>query len=171
MAPAPNRPIIVTALFGQDDFAWLEGLRRLHYPAERNQVPAHLTLLSHLPPGIERELDRRLAGIAQAPPPRARVAGILDLDGGTAFRVESEELEDIRAELADAFHGLLTPQDASAWRPHVTIQNKVEQRVARQLQATLRSRFQPRPLAIRALASWSYAGGPWLPLKTHAFRS
>lgn len=171
MAPAPNRPIIVTAVFGQDDFAWLEGLRRLHYPAGRNQVPAHLTLFSHLPPGIERELDQRLAGITRAPPPRALIAGILDLDGGTAFRVDSEDLENIRAELGEALHGLLTPQDSSPWRPHVTIQNKVDRRKARQLQAELRSRFQPRPLAIRGLASWSYAGGPWLPLKSHVFRS
>lgn len=169
--PIPNCPIIVTALFGQDDFAWLEGLRRLHYPAGRNQVPAHLTLFSHLPPSIERELDRRLAEIAATAPPRARIAGIIDLDGGSAFRVDSGDLEDIRAELADAFHGLLTPQDMSAWRPHVTIQNKVEPRVARQLQAALRSRFRPRPLSISALASWSYAGGPWLPIKTHAFRN
>jgi len=33
-------PLIVTADFAPDDFAWLEGLRRRHYPAERNRVPA-----------------------------------------------------------------------------------------------------------------------------------
>jgi hypothetical protein len=170
MTPAPNRPIIVTALFGQDDFAWLEGLRRTHYPAERNRVPAHLTLFSHLPPGIERELAQRLAEITDTPPPRARISGILDLDGGTAFLVDSEELEEMRSELAFAFHGLLTPQDGADWRPHVTIQNKVDRREARELQTTLRRRFQPQPLSIKGLASWSYDEGSWLPLKSHAFR-
>jgi hypothetical protein len=163
-------PIIVTALFGESDFAWLEGLRRTHYPAERNQVPAHLTLFHHLPPSVEGELSDRLAGYAKGPAPRARLAGVIDLGEGTAFRVESIELEDIRGDLADALAGLLTPQDQAPWRPHVTIQNKVEPREARRLQTQLRASFQARPLAIRGLASWRYLGGPWEPLKRHMFR-
>ena len=76
----------------------------------------------------------------------------------------------MRAELADAFRGLLIPQDMAPWRPHVTIQNKVEPREARRLQQQLRAMFEPRPLAIRGLASWRYLGGPWEPIRTHAFR-
>jgi hypothetical protein len=160
----------VTALFAEPDFAWLQGLRRTHYPAERNQVPAHLTLFRHLPPSVERELDTRLAALTGAPPLWARVAGVIDLDGGTAFRVDSEELEDVRAELADAFHGLLTPQDSASWQPHVTIQNKVERRAAKELQERLRASFRPRPLAIHGLATWRYLGGPWDLLKRYPFR-
>lgn len=163
-------PLIVTATFGDGDNGWLQELRRTHYPAELNRVPAHLTLFHHLPPGIEGELGRRLAVFAAAPPPRATIAGIIDLGGGTAFRVESEALEDIRADLAGAFRGLLTPQDQAPWRPHVTIQNKVEPREAKRLQQQLRAGFTRRPLAIRALASWRYLDGPWAPLKTHVFR-
>ena len=33
-----------------------------------------------------------------------------------------------------------------------------------------RATFEPRPLAIRALASWRYLDGPWEPLKAHPFR-
>jgi hypothetical protein len=95
---------------------------------------------------------------------------VLDLGAGTALRVESEELEDMRNDLAEAFHGLLTPQDGSPWRPHITIQNKVEPREARNLQQQLRATFQPRPLAIRGLASWRYLGGPWEPIRIHVFR-
>jgi 2'-5' RNA ligase len=163
-------PIIVTALFGDGDNGWLQQLRRSHYPPERNRVPAHLTLFRQLPPSLEAELARRLAAAAAAPPPRATIAGIVDLGEGTALRVESEDLAAIRAELADAFHGLLTPQDLSPFRPHVTIQNKVEARDAKNLQQQLRASFAPRPLAIRALASWRYRDGPWEPLKVHAFR-
>ncbi|HEU5286581.1 MAG TPA: 2'-5' RNA ligase family protein, partial [Sphingomicrobium sp.] len=36
--------LIVTAELGAEDFAWLDALRRRHYPPERNRVPAHLTL-------------------------------------------------------------------------------------------------------------------------------
>ena len=89
---------------------------------------------------------------------------------GTAYRVESEELEAIREEIADAFHGLLIPQDQARWRPHITIQNKVEPREAKALQQRLRATFEPRPLTIRALASWRYRDGPWEPMRTHSFR-
>ncbi len=133
-------------------------------------MPAHLTLFRHLPPSLEAELGRRLAAHAAAPPPRARIAGVIDLGEGTALRVESEELEDIRHDLADAFCGMLTPQDMAPWRPHITIQNKVEPKEARRLQQQLRATFQPRPLAIRGLASWRYMGGPWEPIRTHVFR-
>jgi hypothetical protein len=164
-------PIIVTALFGDGDNGWLQELRRAHYPPERNRVPAHLTLFRHLPPAIENELSRRLAAQAAGPPPRAEIAGVVDLGGGTALRVESAALEDLRADLAAAFHGLLTPQDQAPWRPHVTIQNKVEAREARRVQQQLRAGFQRRPLAIKGLASWRYAeDGRWDPIRTHVFR-
>jgi 2'-5' RNA ligase superfamily len=133
-------------------------------------VPAHLTLFRHLPPSLEAELKQRLSVYTATPPPRAILAGVIDLGEGTAFRVESEELEDIRYDLAEAFRGMLTPQDMAPWRPHVTIQNKVEPREARRLQAELRATFQPRPLDISGLASWRYLGGPWEPIRTHAFR-
>lgn len=145
-------------------------MRRTHYPPERNRVSAHLTLFHHLPPSIEAELSRRLAGYAAAPPPRAWLAGVIDLGEGTAFRVESEALEDIRYDLAEAFRGLLTPQDQAPWRPHITIQNKVEPREARRLQQQLRATFQLRPLAIKGLASWHYLGGPWEAIRKHSFR-
>ena len=163
-------PIVVTALFGPGDDGWLQQLRREHYPAERNRVPAHLTLFRQLPPGAEAELAARLARAAAAPPPRATLAGIMDLGEGTALRVESEALEAIRAELAEALHGLLIPQDQAPWRPHITVQNKVARREARALQQRLRAGFEPRPLAIRALAAWRYLGGPWEPIRTYPFR-
>ena len=163
-------PIIVTALFAPGDDGWIQQLRQQHYPAERNQVPAHLTLFHHLPPSVGPELSARLASATAAPPPRAEIAGIMDLGAGTALRVESDDLEVIREIIADGFHGMLTPQDMAPWHPHITIQNKVEPRRARRLQQELQASFEPRPLAIRALASWRYLGGPWEPIKTHAFR-
>jgi hypothetical protein len=133
-------------------------------------VPAHLTLFHHLPPGVEAELGRRLGALSAFAAPRATIAGVIDLGGGTALRVESEDLAEMRAELAAAFHGLLTPQDSAPWRPHVTIQNKVEPKEARALQQRLRATFSPRPLSIRGLAAWHYRGGPWEPIRTYVFR-
>lgn len=171
MTPAfAGGPIIVTATFGDGDNGWLQELRRTHYPPERNRVPAHLTLFRQLPPSLAPELATRLARATASPPPRAELVGVIDLGEGTALRIESAELAGIRADLAEALHGLLTPQDLAPWRPHITIQNKVARREAKRLQQQLRATFEPRPLAIRALASWRYLGGPWEPLRTHAFR-
>lgn len=163
-------PLIVTALFASGDDGWLQELRRAHYPPELNRVPAHLTLLRHLTPSLEAELSDRLAAATNASPPAADIVGVMDLGEGTALLVESAALADIRHSLADAFHGLLTPQDQTPWRAHVTIQNKVWPREARRLQQQLRATFTPRPLAIRALASWRYLDGRWKPIKTHPFR-
>jgi 2'-5' RNA ligase superfamily protein len=162
-------PIIVTATFGDGDNGWLQALRRTHYPPERNRVPAHLTLFRQLPPSLEGELATRLARAAAAPPPRATIAGIMDLGEGTALRIESAALDALRADLADALQGVLTPQDRT-WSAHVTIQNKVAPREARALQQQLGAAFAPRPLAIGGLAAWRYLGGPWEPIREWAFR-
>ncbi|WP_349356528.1 2'-5' RNA ligase family protein [Sphingosinicella terrae] len=157
-------------MFGPGDDGWIQQMRREHYPADLNRVPAHLTLFRQLPPSAEGELSARLAQVAAAPPPRAAIAGIVDLGGGTALRVVSDALEAIHAELAETLHGLLTPQDQAPWRPHVTVQNKVEPRLARQLQQQLRATFEPRPLAVRALATWRYRDGPWDKVRDYPFR-
>ena len=107
---------------------------------------------------------------AATPAPEAAIAGIIDLGEGTALRVESEGLEDIRHDLALALRGLLTPQDMAPWRPHVTVQNKVEPKEAKRLQARLRAGFERRPLAIKGLALWRYLDGPWEPVKQFVFR-
>lgn len=162
--------LIVTAELGPVDFAWLEALRRRHYPAERNRVPAHLTMFHALPPSAEAEVRSRLAQAAAAVPPSAIIAGLMDLGGGVAFRIVSDQLDALREALAEGFHGLLGAQDSGGWRPHVTIQNKVAPRLARTLKAELERGFQPRPLAIAGLGLHRYADGAWEGLATYRFR-
>ena len=162
--------LIVTAELGRDDFAWLEGLRRAHYPPERNRVPAHLTMFHTLPPSAENEVRRSLARLAAEKPPIARIDGLMNLGGRAAFRVVSDDLDRIRDALAAELHGLLSAQDAGGWRPHVTIQNKVAPKVARALIESLESRFVPRPLKIGGLALHRYLDGPWEKLAAYAFR-
>lgn len=162
--------LVVTADFRPDDFAWLEGLRRAHYPPERNQLPVHLTMFHALPPSAEDEARHQLSIHANRPAPRATIAGLMDLGGGVAFRVVSDELDSIRGDIADHFHGMLTAQDSSGWRPHVTIQNKVAPRLARALIAELESGFRPRPLGIAGLSLHRYLGGPWERLASYRFR-
>ena len=163
-------PVIVSALFGAEDFAWLEGLRRAHFPPERNVLPAHLTLFHHLPPSIEPELRRRLGDATRSDRPRAMASGLLNLGRGVAIRIETPSLQALRADLAEAFTGLLTPQDSAGWRPHVTIQNKVRPAEARALLSELGESFRPRAVEIHGLAAWWYRDGPWELISRHAFR-
>jgi hypothetical protein len=161
--------LIVTAELAPADFAWLDALRRRHFPLERNQLPAHLTMIHALPPSAESEVRRELGRQAAAPAPRATLAGLMNLGTGVAFRIVSDDLEAIRADLADHCHGLLSAQDIG-WRPHVTIQNKVQPSVARALLVDLEKDFRPRPLGISGLALHRYLGGPWEPLARFPFR-
>jgi 2'-5' RNA ligase len=163
-------PIIVTAMLGASDFAWAERLRQTHYPPDRNRVPAHLTLFHHLPPSVADELREQLKVETRAPPPPAQLSGLQHLGQGVAYRIESPSLVAIRERLADHFTGLLIPQDQAHWRPHITIQNKVEPKVAKALIAELERSFMAAPLRIVGLASWWYRSGPWEALSEHRFR-
>lgn len=163
-------PLIVTAELGPADFGWLDGQRRAHFPPERNQLAAHLTMFHALPPSLEDEVRRYLKVMTGGPPPQATAAGLMNLGGGVAYRVLSPELESIRENIAGHVHGSLTAQDAGGWRPHVTIQNKVPASEAQALFNLLIKDFRPRPLAIHGLALHRYLGGPWEPLGRFAFR-
>jgi hypothetical protein len=123
-----------------------------------------------VPPSAEQEIKARLAETAAGPSPAAMITGVIDLVGGIAMRVVSDDLDAIRDELADALHGLLGAQDRSGWRPHVTIQNKVEPGVSRRLSQSLERNFQPRPLRIAGLGLHRYLGGPWETLRVYPFR-
>jgi len=162
--------LIITAELGQVDFSWIEGLRRANYPPERNHVPAHLTMFHALPPSSETELRARLGRIVCRPPPSTTIAGLMDLGGGVAFRIVSPGLDEIRDELGEHLHGLLGAQDSGGWRPHITIQNKVPAKHARDLIERLEAQFRPRSLAISGLGVHRYLDGPWERIATYAFR-
>ncbi|UZK66481.1 2'-5' RNA ligase family protein [Sphingomonas sp. M1-B02] len=160
----------MTALFGRQDHAWFNALRREHYPPERNVIDAHLTLFHQLPPSAADELKRRLSAATRGVrAPRVRVTGLMSLGRGVAYRIDSPELEAIRAELAEAFAGLLSAQDSGRWRPHVTVQNKVTPVLAKTVLAALSRDFEPREVEIAGLASWWYRGGPWDSNSRHMF--
>lgn len=163
-------PIIVAAMFGKDDFVFLDRMRRQFYPSDRNIIAAHLTLFHHLPPSTSEELKYRLnAETHGVKAPRARLNRLMSLGRGVAFGIESPDLENIRDRLAEGFSGLLMPQDQQAWRPHVTIQNKVSPFEAKTLIESLSADFKPRSLKIAGLASYYYRGGPWELLSSHKF--
>ena len=58
-------PFIVTAELPGEIFSWVDGLRRAHFPPERNHLSAHVTLFHALPPWVEAEAFRDHGGSHQ----------------------------------------------------------------------------------------------------------
>lgn len=171
MTAPHHQPHILFAQFAAPVQGRLEGLRRAHYPPDRNRSPAHCTLF-HAVPGLGvAELGALLAEEARRlAPPHAVIDRVIDLDGGTALGVASAALIDLRAGLAERLHGLLIGADAHQARLHVTIQNKVERMVARRLQADLRGQWRPVETRVAAIALARVDPAGWVPAGRWAFR-
>lgn len=166
-----NRPIIVTAQMGNADQKWANRLRQEYFPPERNFLDAHISLFHHLPPQHLYEIIARLKGqAAEYARPRAMLSDVMLLGRGVAFRVDSDELSAMREQLADAFYGLLIPQDMQKPRLHITVQNKVDGKEARQLHQKLSDSFEARPIEITGLSAYYYDGGPWEEIGSYKFR-
>jgi 2'-5' RNA ligase len=155
-------PLLVTARIEPGPFDTLDRLRRQHFPAHLNKVPAHISLFHHLPGG---ELEtvvatatarcRHVRGQLHLQPVKARSLG-----RGVGFVYRSDQLGLLRAALANEWAPWLTPQDRQPFQPHVTIQNKVDPATARNLFEQLRHETPP-PCSIDGLTVWRYLGGPW----------
>lgn len=170
--PPRTPPLIVTATLPPDLQSWADRLRRAHFPVERNHLAAHVTLFHALPGQVEDEARRLLARLAASiAPVEANLASVMDLGGGTAFRIESPDMLALRDEIAEHFHGMLTAQDSHRPRLHVTVQNKVVRDTARSLQQVLAGEFQPRRFAFAGLALHRYLGGSWEALGQWTFRA
>lgn len=166
-----SAPLVVTAELPADLQSWADRLRRMHYPPERNQVPAHVTLFHALPPSSESELRDCLAAAARDHGPiPARLEGVMPFGRGTALGIASPEMLALWEDLAGRFHGLLTPADENPPRLHITIQNKVSLEEARALQAQIAPQVEPRAFRFAGLALHRYRGGPWEFVKRWSFR-
>jgi len=166
-----NAPLLVTADLPSDIFAWADGLRRAHFPPERNRLKAHVTLFHALPPSVYDELVRLLADLAAShAPPEARVSGLMNLGKGTALAIDSPGMVGLHGLIQDRVQGLMTPQDRQPLRLHITIQNKVTPQEARALQARLGPVLEPRAFRFRGLELFAYEEGLWRPLRRFPFR-
>ena len=163
-------PLILTALFDDVLHDRLEADRRAQFPAERNMIPAHLTLFHALPgddiDGVTSAVALEAAAMA---PPAARIAGLMKLGRGWAWQVEAPPLRAMHDRLRDAFAGRLTAQDDRRPKLHVTVQNKAAPAAVDAAGGRLRAAPPPPDGVVTALALWHYRGGPWERAATFAF--
>lgn len=160
-------PLVLTAVLDDAAQDWFDGLRRRHFPPERNHLPAHVTLFHALPGDEPAAVERALGEVTRRGPVTVAVTGVRLLGRGVAFTLASPEILAMRAEIARPFEGRLTAQDARKRDLHVTVQNKVDPAIARALHAELSAEFRPMTGNVVALALWRYRGGPWEPLSRH----
>jgi 2'-5' RNA ligase len=155
-------PFILTLGVDAEAQARFESLRRRHFPAKRNQVPAHISLFHALPAeeavAIRRLLAEAVGDTAAFP---LEVTDVMKLGRGVAYRVTAPALDALNARLRAAWLDWLTPQDAQPYRPHVVIQNKAEPAAARALYEELAAGFRPWTVRAERLLLWRYLGGPW----------
>lgn len=111
---------------------------------------------------------KTLAG--EVAPIPAELIGLMSLGGGTAIKLASPVMLDLRERIADRFHGMLTNQDQHSPRLHVTIQNKVTSKEAKALQAELEGTIVPRGFVFRGVGLFRYRGGPWESVREFIFR-
>lgn len=170
-----SNPFILTAALPPDVAAWADGLRKAHFPPERNHLHAHVTMFHSFAPSLLEELKSYLPRMAsEFAPPEGRISGVMDLGSGTAIRLDAPQLLTMRGQIADHFHGCLTDQDLHEPRPHITIQNKVTKQAARKLQAELKPMLEPwmdrGAFVFPAMELHRYLGGPWEHVKSFSFR-
>lgn len=165
------QPFILTAKLPEHIYLWADELRKEHFPPERNQLHAHVTMFHAFAPSLLEELKGFVPQIVREfAAPHAEITGLMDLGKGTAIRLRSPGLLNIRAIIAEHFHGTLTDQDLHEPRPHITIQNKVTKEEARALQASLAPQIEERSFAFPGLELHRYLGGPWEFVKGFPFR-
>lgn len=154
-------PLVVTLLLDDQAQQRFDREREELFPPGRTVVGAHVTLFHALPGALLDDVVRRVGEGAAREPFPVRVEGILDLGGGAAYRLRSEELDAMRGELAVEWAEHLTRQDSQPFRAHVTVQNKADRELALTTLATLRERFAPTTVTATGVAVWRYEGGPW----------
>ena len=148
--------------------ALFEAMRQRHFPTERNQVPAHLSLFHTLPQSPE--ILEILARAGQIEPFPLTVTGLRSLGKGVAYTLTAPPLLTLHRHLAEAFARHLTPQDRQKFQPHIVIQNKATVEAARNLLAQLQPAFTPFEIQALGLDLWHYRNGPWTHAQTFPFK-
>jgi hypothetical protein len=164
-----GQPLILTLQLEEPGLSFYEGLRRTYFPAERNFIPAHITLFHQLP-DVERSheiLRECAAGVARFSLVEPEVRSI---GRGVAVFFQSQSASVLHASLSAKFVDDLIAQDRQRFRPHVVVQNKVDGETARQTLLNLRSSSLVQ-LVAAGLTLWRYLGGPWEHVRDIPFSS
>jgi 2'-5' RNA ligase len=169
---APARPLILTLALPRRIEGQLDALRRAHYPALQNRVPAHLTLFRHLPgPSMPAVLAAIESEAAHTPRFPIDIGEACAWGESIVLPVQSPALQDLQTALSERLFPMLIPADRAAFRPHITLANHLDRQARNQSLERLKLAW-PRPLRAEAegLQLWRYDDGSWSLLVRRALR-
>ncbi len=156
-------PLILTLTLDAASQAFFDDLRRQYFPPKINYLSAHLTLFHALPGEEHAAIVAYLLKVAaeQPEPLLLQATGVKFMGRGVMYTLENPALPALHKRLQRQWEPWLSAQDKQGLRPHITVQNKVDPAVARQLHEELAAGFQPFIATGTGLALWAYKGGPW----------
>jgi 2'-5' RNA ligase len=170
MTHSPASPLILTLKLDPLTFEQVNTLRQQHFPADRNWIPAHITLFHALPGEQILSVSEKLQQVcAQTSPFQIHFPDLRFLGKGVALECSSVSLNQLQQNLAQSWTNWLTAQDRQRYRPHITIQNKVLPEQARQLYEQMKEVWQPLTGQGEGLLLWYYRSGPWKLAKEFPF--
>ncbi len=165
---SPN-PFILTLAIDDAASQFFNQQRQQYFPPDRNLLQAHLTLFHYLP-FTATELVEQLGSVSTKQAPfTIQITDVVSLGKGTAYKLESKELQLLHKNLQQLWKPLLKPQDLQKLWPHITIQNKVTPQQAKDLLQELKPSFQPFSFEATGLSLWEYLNGPWRFVETVNF--
>ncbi len=156
-----HSPLVITLDLDEATMARFQAERAELFPPHRTQVGAHLTLFHAVPGRLEAQVLQDVQTAADRPPFDVAVRKVISLGKGAAYLLEAPELTELHARLRQSWAAHLTPQDSQGFRPHVTVQNKVDPATARETVQRLQAALVPFIARAQALVVWRYIGGPW----------
>jgi 2'-5' RNA ligase len=164
-----ERPLVVTLRLDDAAQARFEALRTELFPPGRTAVGAHVTLFHALPAYLRADVEAELTRLAVTPSFPVHVTEVVALGRGVAFRLVAVEAQVLHRRMQERWRPHLTRQDDQPFRPHVTVQNKVDPQVARATLDRLRGSFRPETVSAQGFELWRYEGGPWTALRRWRF--
>ncbi|MFD2287049.1 2'-5' RNA ligase family protein [Pedobacter petrophilus] len=162
----PLKTYILTLKLDAENQAFFDEQRQLHFPPAINYLNAHLTLFHKLPD--EDYVIESLSTLVQQPF-QLEVTKPINIGNGVAYAIESKILSEMHRHLSNLFKNDLILQDRQGYRPHITIQNKVDSSLARALLVKIKENFTPFKVTATGLDLWYYLGGPWEHAKSFSF--
>ncbi len=167
--PVVSNPYILTLYINEGAAAFFNRQRQLYFPAVRNFLQAHLTLFHYLPlPSHEIVALVKLI-VTEIHSFTVHVIDVVSIGKGVAYKLESKELQLLHSRLQQLWKPGLKPQDTQKLWPHITIQNKVTPKQAKELLTKLRNEFEPFSFIAEGLSLWEYLDGPWRFVETIDF--
>ena len=154
-------PIIISLTLDEVSAEFFNELRKQHFPSAINYIDAHLTLFHKLPAEREDLKEETRALVSGFKAFTIEVTALQNLGRGVAYKLASEELQQLHAALKRIWLPHLTPQDLQPFRPHITVQNKVTPDEAGELLKQLGNDFIPITAAATGIEMHSYLNGPW----------